>query len=211
MSGRRAASQANGNAESAFHALRARVELAASGCQLRQLVVAGFSSQAPGHRVALGLARAFGQSGMPVTLADSDSCRPVLHTDGGCDLEPGFWQWLSQPQSSIPRQCMEPQGVSLLSAGASGKDPLPILSASRLRQAMPLLTASTPLTIWNVPALQESAAGEVIAAQADATLLVVRPGRDRRSAAAAALQRLKHAGANVVGAVTCRSGGRRRR
>lgn len=187
----------------AFRTLRVNLELAMSKAHLRHLVVAGLSPRLPAGRIVLGLGHAFAQVGVDVLLADADSQQPVLHTATGGDLEPGLLQWLRDSALQPPRQQTDTVGLSLLAAGGTGRDPLQVLSARRIARAMEALQEVAALVIWHVPALQSSPAGELIAAQADATLLAVRQGQDRRRAGRRAKQRLDRAQARVVGAVVC--------
>ncbi len=191
-----------------FHTLRANLELSMSKSILRHLVVARLSPQLPAGQIVLGLGHAFAQVGVDVLLADADSANPVLHTATGAALEPGLLQWLRDPDVPLPRQRTATAGVSLLAAGGAGLDPLQTVGTLRVARAMELLRNVAALVIWHVPALLSSTAGELIAAQADATLLAIRPGQDRRSASRQAKQRLDRAQAHLVGLVLCRRNGR---
>ena len=192
----------------AFQTLRANLELSMSKSDLRHLVVVSLSPQLPAEQIVLGLGHAFAQVGVDVLLADADSQQPVLHAATGTDLEPGLLQWLRDPDVQVPTQQTDTVGVSLLAAGGAGLDPLQVLSALRIARVMESLQEVATLVIWHVPALQSSTAGELIAAQADATLLAIRQGQDRRSAGRRAKQRLDRAQAHVVGTVACSQDGR---
>ncbi len=187
----------------AFQTLRANLELSMSKSDLRHLVVASLSPQLPAGQIVLGLGHAFAQVGVDVLLADADSQQPVLHAATGAALEPGLLQWLRDPDLPVPTQHTDTMGVSLLAAGGTGLDPLQVLSALRVTRAMASLQEVATLVIWHVPALQSSTAGELLAAQADATLLAIRSGQDRRRAGRCAKQRLDRAQAHVVGTVAC--------
>ena len=191
------------SAPSAFQAVRANLELAMVNGELHHLVVAGLSPALRTERIVLGLGHAFAQVGMEVLLIDADCQHPVIHADAGVELEPGFYQWVQSPEKEIPRQATGTKDVSVLAAGGSGLDPLHSLSIPRIERAMKTLQEEALLVIWHVPPLQSSVAGDLIAAQADATLLAVRQGRDRRSKGRQAKRRLVQAKVNVVGVVAC--------
>ncbi len=191
----------------ALQTLRANLELSMAQSPLRHLVVASLSPRLPAVRIVLGLGQAFAQVGVDVLLADADSQQPGLHAAAGAALKPGLWQWLRNPEMRLPRQPTATAGVAVLAAGGTGLDPLQTWSALRVCRVMETLQEVATLVIWHVPALQTSTAGELLAAQADATLLAVRQGQDRRSAGRLAKQRLDRARAHLVGTVVCSRNG----
>lgn len=195
----------------AFMALRANLELSMPNCNMRHLVVVALSPDLGAAQIVLGLGHAFTQVGVDVVLADADCQQPILHEKTGARLEPGLFQWLQGDAEQLHRQETKLRGISILAAGGNGLDPLLALSSHRINRAMKTLSELVPLVIWHVPALQTSAAGELIASQADATLLAIRQGKDHRGAARRAKQRLVRARANVVGAVACRQNRRKQR
>ncbi len=175
--------------------------------EMHHLVVAGLSPALRAGQIVLGLGHAFAQVGVDVLLVDADCQHPVLHANLGAKLELGFYQWVQSPEMEIPRQATGTRNVSVLAAGGSGLDPLHTLSTHRIKRAMKALQEEALLVIWHVPALQSSVAGELIAAQADATMLAVRQGRDSRGKGRQAKRRLVQAKANVVGVVACTQNG----
>lgn len=196
---------------SAFQALRANLELSMADTTMRHLAIVGLSPELRTAQIVLGLGHAFTRVGVEVLLADADCHQPVLHETTGANLEPGLFQWLEDHEEQPPRQETKSNGISILAAGGRGLDPLLALSTHRINRAMKSLSEMVPLVIWHVPALQTSAAGELIASQADATLLAIRQGKDRRGAARCAIRRLVQARANLVGTVACRQNGRMQR
>lgn len=184
-----------------FHQLRANIELACLPQSPRSLVIASPTARIDTVPVVLGLARAFVAVGVDAVLADGDCQRPLLHESLECPVSPGLVQWLEHDAATPPLQTTDEEDIGLLAAGAAGIDPLEVLNLARARKIHATLAQRAELVIWRVPALDTSAAGVLLASQADATLLAIRPGRMRRGAVLRAKRQLEAAQTRLIGTV----------
>lgn len=187
----------------AFHALRARIELARNSAGSCTLVVAGVTHRTPVARILQGLGLAFAAVELDVLLVDADSQAPALHRTGNLSLAPGLYQWLARDVAEIPIQPVAGHNIRVLAAGMSGTDPLQALSVERVRHLHDSLRALASIVIWHVPPLDASAAGSMIASQADAAILAVQMGQEQRGTAIQARDQLVQAGARLIGTVVC--------
>lgn len=190
-------------APAAYHALRARIELATAQGSLRNLVVARFTDKVPAAPLLTGLGLAFAQVEVDVLLVDADSHAPSLHDAHDLPLAPGLYQWLDDEGASLPLQSAAGGALQALTAGARGADPLQVLSSDRIATLRARLQEAVQLAIWTAPPLLASPAGALAACHADAVLLAVRMGQERRREVVRARHALAQAGARIIGAVAC--------
>ncbi len=185
--------------------LRANIELAGIAHTLRSLVIASVVPTTATGTLLLGLGQAFADVDMDVLLVDADSHAPTLHRLLHGTDTPGLYQCLADRDQALPLQDTPLPGIRLLAAGAQNRDILQVLSRDRIRNRQQELASRARLILWHVPPLTSSPAGFLIASQADATLLVLRPGRVRRSQCQHVQQQLEQAGARILGTVLLRS------
>ena len=190
---------------------------AASGagdCALVSLVITSPRSQRDNGRVAIDLGVALALADLEVVLVDADLREPSLHrfledeaapdalsgyatkaaNSGLSDLLARGGHWLRYAHATqIPN-------LSLLSAGSPAADPLRLFSAPEMARLLRQLRKGADVVLFNAPPVLAAADALVLAAQVDATLLVV---EDRMPLkwAAQALTMLHNAQANVLGAV----------
>ena len=186
-----------------YRALRARIELATAQWSLRNLVVVRFTDRVPAMPILTGLGLAFAQVEVDVLLVDADSHAPSLHDAHDLPLAPGLYQWLDDEGSPLPLQSAAGGALKALTAGARGTDPLQALSLDRLATLLARLQEAVQLAIWTAPPLLASPAGALVACHADAVLLAVRMGQERRREVVRVRHALAQAGARIIGAVAC--------
>ncbi len=187
----------------AYRALRARIELATARWSLRNLVVVRFTDKVQAAPILTGLGLAFAQVEVDVLLVDADSHAPSLHDAHDLALTPGLHQWWGDEGAPLPLQSAAGGTLKALTAGVRRADPLQALSSDRLLTLRARLQEAAQLAIWTAPPLLASPAGALAACHADAVLLAVHMGQERRREVVRARQALTQAGARIIGAVAC--------
>jgi capsular exopolysaccharide synthesis family protein len=188
-------------AAGAFRAVRTNLTLGA-GRDARTIVVA---SPTPGDgksTTASNLAISLANSGYRTLLIDCDLVRPVQHLIFDADDEVGLSSvWAG---NTSLREAIQPTAVTnlhLLPCGPIPDQPSDLLTSKRFSLLLEALLGAFDRIVIDSPPLATAAEGQVLAAAAEGTLLVVRMKHSPRDLAHASMCELRRVGANVVGVV----------
>ena len=133
-------------------------------------------------------------------LIDSDLRKPAFVT--GVEPKDGLSMLLTN-SDSIAAHIVATQfeNLSLLPCGPLPPNPAELLSSPRLKAVLAEASAAYDMVIVDGPPVLGLADAPLLAANCRATLLVVESAKTRTKAAIDAINRLKAAGGNIVGAV----------
>jgi succinoglycan biosynthesis transport protein ExoP len=185
----------------AFRTLGSSVMLEAAGRKkvLRSIVV---TSSQPGEgktTVSVNLAIALAQQGSRVILVDADLRRPAVHRALGFRNIRGLSGYLSGLSEWAP--CVLPglsPGLDTLPAGHSARNPIALLSSTRMRLLISQLLEEYDYLIIDSPALMPNLMdARILAGLVDGSIMVVRSGMAPRDYVIRARKQLN----NVVGVV----------
>jgi capsular exopolysaccharide synthesis family protein len=189
---------------------------------LDKLNVLLITSAGPGEGktfVASNLAVVFAQSGLRVLLVDADLRRPSVHKVFGIENEGGLMALLTRAVHAPSVQSIgtaldhsslygnlgavptDLENLWLLPAGSIPSNPSIVLGSDAV-----LATMETIRTAWDIVILDSAPLGPVadsllLAAHADAALVVARAERTRRVALEQVLDSLRQTGCNVLGVI----------
>jgi capsular exopolysaccharide synthesis family protein len=93
------------------------------------------------------------------------------------------------------------EGLHVLSAGRLVSTVSELLGGAAMGRALRDLHARYDVVVVDTPPVLAAADAEILAAQADAVLVVIRAGQTERQSAHYAIQQLRAVGARIVGAV----------
>lgn len=190
------------HAEEAYRTLRANLIFSARFRSIQTLVVTSASPKEGKSTTVANLAVSFARQGFRVLLIDADLRRPTLHRVFRVPQEPGFSSILMG--RSIPAAVVSPtsfEGLFFMPSGSRPHNLSELLSSESMRDVLARLRGQYDLLILDTPPVLAAAETAVLAAEADAVLVVIRAGQTERAAAEEAMQQLTFAGARVVGAV----------
>lgn len=142
------------------------------------------------------------QTGADVLLIDADLRNPSLHKTLDLPNHEGLSNYLSG--AAEPADVTQPTGVKglfLMSSGPIPPNPAELLHGARMVDLASLGAQRFDYVIIDSPPLLGLADALILGDVAQATLLVVAANSTRQGAVEAALKRLRHSRANVVGAV----------
>ncbi len=185
----------------AFRSLGSSVMLEAAGRKrvLRSIVV---TSSQPGEgktTVSVNLAIALAQQGSRVILVDADMRRPAVHRALGFRNIRGLSSYLSGLSEWAP--CVLPglsPGLDTLPAGHSPKNPVALLSSSRMKLLISQLLEEYDYLIIDSPAVMPNLIdARILAGLVDGSIMVVRSGMAPREFVIRARKQLN----SVVGVV----------
>lgn len=186
----------------AYRKLRTHLIFSQGGHPPRTLLVTSASASEGKTTVCANLATTFAQQGMRVVIIDGDMRRPRLHGLFSQARTPGLSELLEgeSPISEVVRETSVP-GLHLIAAGRLVPHVSELLGGASMGRLIRELNAQYDLVVIDTPPVLAAADAEILGAQADAVLVVVRAGKTERQSAHYAMQQLRAVGAQIVGAV----------
>ena len=168
----------------------------------KTILVASPSSGDGKSTTAANLAIAFAQAGERTLLLDCDLREPVQHLIFGAAGTTGVSTVM--PGETKLQDGILPTRVAnlyLLPCGPVPRNPSETLASDRFRFLLKTLCEAFDRIVIDSPALEKVADGRILAAAADATVLVLRMNQSMQRSGVIALAGLNDLGANVLGAV----------
>ncbi|MDY6802758.1 MAG: polysaccharide biosynthesis tyrosine autokinase [Cyanobacteriota bacterium] len=187
----------------AFRSLYTNIRLLTYESSLHSLVI---SSAAPGEgksTITVNLARIAASVGQRVLLVDADMRVPQLHNKLGLPNLRGLSDVITTDLSlnDAIQRWPEEENLFVLTAGQIPLDPIKLLSSKKMRYLMEQFQAFFDLVIYDSPSLVGLADSNLVAAQTDGIVLVVKIEKTDRSVLSKALEGLKIAGSPILGVV----------
>ncbi len=163
------------------------------------------TSAGPGEgktSVAANLAVAAAGVGLRVVLVDGDLRRPNLSERFGVTGLPGLSDVLATG-APVGSHLLDVgiDGLAILAGGAMPPNPAELLASPALRSVLSELTAEADLVVLDSAPLLRVADTLELVPQVDVVLLVIRRGISRLRMVSSAVERVRHVGGNVAGAV----------
>lgn len=188
----------------AFRELRTNLQFMAGIQEISSLAIVGDGPEIGKTTTALNLARSMASLGTAVVVVDGDLRRPSLHEHLACHRAPGVTDFLAGDRNVVrTAPSGEPAMMRVMTSGRPLADPSDLLTV-RVGALIEHLGAAE-LVIIDTPPLRLFADALNIAAQCDATVMVVDVRSTKRQALKSAVERLNQVGANVVGVVANRT------
>ena len=148
------------------------------------------------------LAVAAAQGGKKVVVVDADLRRPTLHSILGVSNEAGLSAVLAgegEVGRWLQSTCID--GLRILTAGSSKKNPADLLSSPGLKEVLDELRGCAQVVLIDGPALAIAADALELARKADGVLLVADASKTASSALLEARDAIRQLGANFLGVV----------
>ncbi|MBC9727988.1 polysaccharide biosynthesis tyrosine autokinase [Streptomyces sp. TRM68367] len=187
--------------DEALSQLRIRLRLPRDGTPNSLLVTSAVSGEARTD-TAVDLAVNVARTGRRVVLVEADLRRPRLAETLGLHDAPGLTDVVTgEVGLADALQTWEAGHLRVLPSGAPPPDPAALLSSRHLRQLLRTLEADADFVVLDSPPLLPFADAAILAAEAEAVVLVVRVGKSRFDQVRRALEGLASIGARVLGAV----------
>jgi capsular exopolysaccharide synthesis family protein len=187
----------------AFKALRTSVLFATIDQKLKAIVITSPELGEGKSRTAANLAIALAQAGYKTLLIDADFRRPSQHRLFGQVRNVGLSNLILQDagENDAIRQVDAVPNLWLLSSGPTPPNPSELLGSARMRELMSKLWQQFSYVIIDTPPVNAVTDASIIAASANATIVVVEQGRTTFPALKHTRELLDRVGANIVGAV----------
>ncbi len=185
-----------------FRRLRTALLLTPGTPPLRRIAAVGVEPAGPTAAVVAQLARALAAAGGRVVAVDCDLRAPQLHQRFGLGNETGLADLLRNEAQPQLQPLDTPAGeLRLLPAGTTQNGDADLLASDRFGEILNHLLETADHVVLSGPPVTEAADAAVVAARADAVLLVLQAGRTSRQTAQRAVTLLKQVKAPLIGAV----------
>jgi capsular exopolysaccharide synthesis family protein len=185
----------------AYRSLRTAL-LLSSAHQLRVIALTSAHSGEGKTATAANLAVVMAQLGRQVLLIDADLRKPRLHRVFNLSNREGLVHCLTGGEAL--EQLIQPTGVNglfLLPSGTIPPNPSELLASDRMRELLEVAQRRFDLVIVDTPPLLAVTDASVLGSMVDGVVLCLHAGRVQRAEAQASADRLRVAGARVLGTV----------
>lgn len=188
-------------AQNAAKTLYANINFSSVDAPIKSIVITSTIPNEGKSTVAVYLAEAAAQSGKRTLLVECDMRRRSLAGMLGAHARYGIYAVLSGQASLEQAVVGTASGVRFLDAEPRVPNPADLLQSKRFSQLAKSIEDSYDFVVYDTPPVGTFVDAAIVAALADATALVVRENFTKRNEAAVALEQLRKADANVIGAV----------
>ena len=188
----------------AFRSLYTNVSLLSYDKSLKSVVITSSTSGDGKSTIAINLAQIAAVVGQKVLLVDANLRDPQIHLHLGLPNLQGFSNALSTDLSlndAIQRSPIN-NNLFVLTAGQVPQEPIKLLLSKKKQYLMEQFQAFFDLVIYDTPPLVNVADANLIATDADGTIVVVAIEKTDRSILMKALERFKISGGLALGIVT---------
>lgn len=169
---------------------------------IRSLMIASSEPSEGKSTVSANLAITYAKQGKNVVLIDADLRKPTVHKSFGVSNRTGLSSILSKNSTvedavkytSIP-------GLSVITSGPVPPNPAVLLGNGIIDQILEKYNKPNDLVIFDVPPVNSITDASIIAAKADATIMVLPQGIADKKEAKQAINQLRKVDANILGGI----------
>ena len=186
-----------------YRQLSTTIEFLALDCGIRSLAITSALPKEGRTTTAVNLASALAQTGRQVILVDGDMRRPSVHTSFKLENSYGVTNALHALPEDVDAllQNTPVTGLRVLTTGPLPPDPAELLASTKMRALMAKLKQHADLVILDTPPCSTAADAMILAARADAALLVIDLSHTRASEIRTAISRLSRSRTRLLGAL----------
>ena len=171
--------------EEAYRRIAFRLERQGLGKEFSVVAVTSADLGEGKSSVAVGLAEALTHHGRSVVVVSGDLRRPAVERILGVPEVPGLGDYLETSGAAVVSLLVAArENLLLLPAGWAGRSPANLLARPHLAEAVAQLRDLELIVLVDTPAAHWWSEALILAAEADATVLVARSGRSRWKALA---------------------------
>lgn len=185
-----------------FRLLRTNLELVSARKSMRTILITSPQDAEGKTTVAINLAASLARAEKRVVLLEADMRRPELQTEIGPGKPGGLITLLNNQTNVQSVACASPDlpNLAIIKAGEAPSNPAELLSSKKMLQILNELKEMADVVVIDSPP-SFVADAQILAMNADAVLLVVRPGVTHVEAAQNSIELFKRAGTHIIGVV----------
>ncbi len=193
-------SNPHSRAAEAYQSLRTNIEFSSLQRTLKSLLITCADTETDNSRTLANLAVVMAQAGARVLVVDGDLRRPEQHAIFGLDNQQGLSTWLADGKAPAIQETAV-TGLRVLTAGPAVANPVALLSANRLADALTQLADEADYILCDAPPVLAVTDAALWAAKVDGVVLAINAGKTKREQAQRAKAVLEKVNAHIVGAV----------
>ncbi len=187
-------------AAEAYQSLRTNIEFSSLQRTLKSLLVTCADVETDSGHTLANLAVVMAQAGAKVLVVDGDLRRPQQHEIFGLANNTGLSTWLADG-GTPPIQETPVKGLRVMTAGPTVANPIALISANRLGDALAQLAPEADYILCDAPPVLAVTDAALWAAKVDGVVLAVNAGKTKREQAQRAKALLEKVNAHIVGAI----------
>jgi len=187
-------------AAEAYQSLRTNIEFARLEQPLHTVLATSADGTTDKSSALANLAVVMAQAGDRVIVVDGDLRRPQQHEIFGLPNSKGLTTWLVE-SGLPPLQKTSVENLQVLVAGPIAANPVALLSAKRLVEALRELSSLADYVLCDAPPVLAVIDAALWASKVDGVVLLINAGATRREHAQRAKAVLEKVQARIVGAV----------
>lgn len=182
--------------------IRTNINFAMTDRHLHTLMVTSSVQREGKSTVSANLAVEYAKEGMHVLLVDADLRRPTMHKTFGLDNRAGLTSWLAHQVDDVNQVVHEvTDNLVVMTSGPIPPNPAELLGSQRATKFLNEVTRNLDLVIVDAPPVLPVTDAQLLASKVDGSVLVIRQNVAQKAAVKDAVSLLKHAKANLLGAV----------
>jgi len=184
----------------AYQSVRAALQFSTEHGVPRSLLITSSRAAEGKSSTALAIAQTLASLGSSVLLVDADLRKPTFR--GPATSSDGLSRLLAGADNVS--ECIHPtemERLFLLPSGPIPPNPAELLASGRFEHILKEVTEVFDHVVIDAPPVLGLADAPLLSATAEGTLMVVEAGSVRRAAALSAIQRLRAAGARIMGGI----------
>lgn len=185
-----------------FRTVRTNIDFSSVDKRLKTLLFTSSDVSEGKSTVSANTAVTWAQQGKKVLFIDADLRRPTLHSTFGLTNTQGLSTILVNNEDyhaiTVPSVI---DNLSVITSGPVPPNPAELLNSNRMKNFLQSVQAEYDLVILDVPPLLSVTDTQILAANVDGVVLVVRQGIAQRAAVKRAKELLTMVNANLLGYV----------
>jgi capsular exopolysaccharide synthesis family protein len=187
----------------AYKALRTNLLFSSVDKEVKTVVITSAGPNEGKSRTAANLAIVLAQAGHPTLLVDADFRRPSQHRMFGRVRNIGLSNLIVEdmPESALFVPDEHVKDLVVLGSGPTPPNPSELLGSARMKALIARFQKGFDYIVIDTPPVNAVTDASVLAANADAVILVVDTNKATYTAVQHAKHGLDHVGANVLGSV----------
>ena len=185
----------------AYKTLRTNIQYSSIGKKIHTLVITSSESKEGKSTVCANLGVTFSQSGQSVVIMDCDFRKPSLHKFFNISNSEGITDLLAAEKKLDEITHRYNDKISILTAGKIPPNPSEILGSDCMKNLLNYLSGIYDIVLVDSPPVGVVTDAQVLSAEADGTLFVVKAEETKSKRVLESINLLKNVNANIIGIV----------
>lgn len=186
-----------------FKMVRTNIEFSSIDEEIKTIVITSINPNAGKSTVSSNLAKSFATQEKKVLLVDADLRRPTIHKVFDLNNTIGLSTLFSQKDLTTFETIQQSyiDNLSILPSGVIPPNPSEMLSSKKMKGIVDELKTHFDIVIFDMPPFTAVADAQILSANTDGTIFVLRRGVDSKDHIRKCKDLLTSSNSNVIGAV----------